>query len=415
MTQKNKPKQKPENKNQQNQREKKQFGKFKQGQQPLRQFEKNLKIKARKGTDAWKSKYKTIQRFLNHYARQTKSMKTRKVYLRTISRYTKHLDIEPDQLTQQTKEAIEQQLEDYRDQLLIEEKSRRYINSEIKRIESFYRTNNKDIEIDKLHIPTRYRKKQEYIPTKHEVHQIADAANSNRDRTIILSLWSSGLRINTLLALNIKDIQQELKQDHEVIKLPVYPEMKQRLEGACKGKIPYYSFICKQATKALKTYLNERKTKYGELKPEHPLFHSEWNQYENRNQERVTRSSISRKIKKAAKHAEIDKHQHISPHTLRKAFKSQLRTETETGEILDRGTQEFFMGHVLPGSEDPYYDKTKTKYHRKQYKKIDFTTTPPTEEKDKIIEPKKLQKHLNKGWKYIEKINENQIIIRKKQ
>lgn len=39
---------------------------------------------------------------------------------------------------------------------------------------------------------------------------------------------------------------------------------------------------------------------------------------------------------------------------------------------LDPKDQEFFMGHILPGSQDTYYDKTKIEEMRIKYLKIEF-------------------------------------------
>lgn len=38
-----------------------------------------------------------------------------------------------------------------------------------------------------------------------------------------------------------------------------------------------------------------------------------------------------------------------------------------------KGTQEFLFDHILPGSQDAYYDKTKTEFHRVEYMKLNFS------------------------------------------
>ncbi|MGC9444055.1 MAG: hypothetical protein ACP5E9_03865 [Candidatus Methanospirareceae archaeon] len=61
--------------------------------------------------------------------------------------------------------------------------------------------------------------------------------------------------------------------------------MKDRVPDACKGSIPYYAFICGEATEGLRAYLKERKERFGNLNPEEPLFCSEWTLW--KTQERV--------------------------------------------------------------------------------------------------------------------------------
>ncbi|MHA1753993.1 MAG: hypothetical protein ACTSYR_00520, partial [Candidatus Odinarchaeia archaeon] len=78
-------------------------------------------------------------------------------------------------------------------------------------------------------VPIRYRKVPEYIPTKEEVYRMADAAGSLRNRAITLVLWSSGLRVSTLCALNYGDVAEDLKRGEPPIMIPVYPEMKDRV------------------------------------------------------------------------------------------------------------------------------------------------------------------------------------------
>lgn len=151
--------------------------------------------------------------------------------------------------------------------------------------------------------------------------------------------------------------------------------MKERVPDACKGRIPYYTFICPEAGEALRAYLKERVEKYGPIGFDEPLFHSQWNQWPSseRAKRRLNRRTIGKIVKNAAKLAGIKQWMHVTPHCLRKAFESVLRSPTVDGGRLDKGTQEFFMGHILPGRQDVYYDKTKIEFHREEYAKLDFS------------------------------------------
>jgi hypothetical protein len=77
---------------------------------------------------------------------------------------------------------------------------------------------------------------------------MAYAAGSTRNQALVLATYTSGLRNSTLRALRYKDVKAELAQRFDVIKVPVYPAMKDVDPGACKGNITYYTFKLLYAT-----------------------------------------------------------------------------------------------------------------------------------------------------------------------
>ena len=76
-------------------------------------------------------------------------------------------------------------------------------------------------------------------------------------------------------------------------------------------------------------------------------------------------------VKRAAKNAGIAQWKDVTAHGLRKAFESALRNNR-----LDIKDQEFLMGHILPGSQDAYYDKTKVEEMRAKYARVEFFPQP---------------------------------------
>jgi hypothetical protein len=60
----------------------------------------------------------------------------------------------------------------------------------------------------------------------------------------------------------------------EVVRLPVTPDMKRIDPGACKGNIPYYSFISRETVQALKEYFSQRELLYKSIGDDEPLFAS---------------------------------------------------------------------------------------------------------------------------------------------
>jgi integrase len=226
---------------------------------------------------------------------------------------------------------------------------------------------------------------------------MADAAGSLRDRAIILSLWSSGVRVSTLCALDYRDVVTELENDEPHVMIPIYPEMKTRVADSCKGLIAYYTFISAQAGNSLRNYIRERE-EGSKLGRQDALFCSNWNLWlsEERSRKRIGRRGIELIVKKSAKLGGILQWKHVTPHCLRKSFKSILRSNTKDGGRLDSGTQEFLMGHILSGTQDAYYDKTKVDFHRDEYAKLDFSISRISRKiTDKLIDIPELEKYLS--------------------
>lgn len=150
--------------------------------------------------------------------------------------------------------------------------------------------------------------------------------------------------------------------------------MKMRVPGACKNNISYFTFACEEAAKALRLYLRERVEKFGLIEPYEPLFCSEYNQIDlhERKLKFMTPRQVQRIVKEAAKKAGIVNWMYVTPKSLRKTYESVLRNELLDGGRLDIKTQEFLMGHTLPGSQDTYYDKTKFEQLRLEYSRLNF-------------------------------------------
>ena len=168
------------------------------------------------------------------------------------------------------------------------------------------------------------------------------------------------------------EVAGELGQ--QCVRFPVFPEMKERVPDACKGSIPYYTFISHEATEVLKSYLRQREERFGRIGPNEPLFSSDWTLWKRKERpmRRPATQTINRILKSAARTAGIAEWKHISAHCLRKSFESVLRSPTVDGGRMDIGTQQFLFGHILPGSMDTYYDKTSVEYHRAEYMKLNF-------------------------------------------
>lgn len=328
--------------------------------------------------DDWTSEYVSVNLLLKHLSRKCRSEASRRAYLRQVYSFCISKGLTPDELVELPKDRIEKLVQEHADEYNDSEHSIRYVNNIIHLLKTFFKVNGfkgaKALEIESYYMPSRYRKRPEYVPKKHETYMMADSACSLRDRAIILTLYSSGLRNSTLRALLYKDVGHELSKNIDNIMIPVHPEMKLVDPNACKNNIPYYTFICDEAIQALNLYVRERKEKYGKILGCEPLFTSEYNQIsrEERSSRIMSPRHLQQVVKQAAQRAGIPKCRHVTPHCLRKSFESVLHSELVDGGRLDPKIQDFFIGHILPGSQDAYFDRNDVEQLRAEYAKLNF-------------------------------------------
>ena len=329
--------------------------------------------------DGWSSDILCISILLRHLSRCSKSISTRRNYLQQIRSFCLWTSLRPCDLVQLTKERAETLVQQYADTYNNKNYSRRTANNVLTVLRTFFEVNGykgqNKLDIEHYYTPKRYRKTNERVPRRHEIYIMADSAISLRNRAIILTLFSSGLRNSTLRAIRYKDVKEELIKGITNIKIPVYPEMKDVDSNACKYSLPYYTFICEEATEAIKLYLKERADKYGLINDEDPLFASEYNQLEksNRSSKFLTSRQIQKIIKTTAKLSGLDDWLDVKPHSLKKSFESVIRSETHDGNRLDPKVQDFLMGHALMGSQDYYFDYTMVEEIRLEYSKLKFS------------------------------------------
>jgi integrase len=334
--------------------------------------------------EGWKSEYHTVQKLMNHLARRIKSEGSRECYLSWLYRFCRKVGRNPDELVEMEKHELKESMQDFVDET--GRSSGETGNLARAALGAFLRSNGFDggdrpvIQIKGFFSPARKAiEMSDYVPSREEIYRMANTGRVNnlRDRAVILFLYTSGLRQGTLRGLRYKDVRQELEQGTIPLKVPVYPEMKRVLPDACKGAVPYYTFITKEAVDALSAYLAEVRAQVGSLEEEDVLFNG-WKQNRpiRENRGPMGRSTMERIAKQAALRAGIERWGDVHPHCLRKAFESVLREENSDGRRLDTKTQEFLMGHILPGAQENYYDRSKVDWLRKEYAKLNFSASP---------------------------------------
>lgn len=315
---------------------------------------------------------------LAHLARKTRSESSRVMHLRNLYKFCLFCKKMPDDFIKMKKKEIELLVQRYTDSFNDGSHSPHYVNSALSLSVVFFIANGfrkgRALDVQRVYVPPRYRKSPEYIPTKNEIFEMADCAGSLRDRAIILTLFSSGLRNSTLRALLFRDVKNELMNGVNNIRLPIYLEMKSLVPSACKRNIPYYTFICDEASKALRLYIKERIELHGAIQDTDPLFASSYNQISKRerNSAFLSQRELQYVVKFAAHAAGVAQWKAVHPHCLRKAFETALHSPLIDGTNLDGKVQTFLLGHLLPGSDEPYFDKSKIEEFRALYAKLNF-------------------------------------------
>lgn len=314
----------------------------------------------------WNSEYISVQNVLKHLQRKamgygTPSYSTVGLYVAIMAQFCRFTGKNPDQLVALAKDELEVLIHSYLDQSLAKGLSRKTVKTRRSFLLLHFKKNGfkgeRALDIEVYSVPARYRKAPEHIPNSEEILRMADAAVSVRDRAMILCLYTSGLRDSTIRALRYKDVKDDLNSD--TILVPVYPEMKKVLDKACKNSIPYFTFFDALSTEALRSYLRDRERRFGPMGDEEVLFPpgagaSHLARYRSRLKP-LGDADLNRVIKKAAQNAGIKEWKAIHPHALRKSFEEGVRRRRPDGTMMGEKDQEFLMGHILPGSQDPYY------------------------------------------------------------
>lgn len=153
-----------------------------------------------------------------------------------------------------------------------------------------------------------------------------------RDRAILETLYSAGLRVSELVALNQEYL--DLNDGTAVVR--------------GKGKKERIALLGPQALKAVEAYLHERKLQKSLKVKENPAI------FLNKNGTRLTTRSVGRLLEKYIKLAGMDSR--TTPHTLRHTFATHL---LDAGADI-RGVQEL-LGHSSLGTTQIYTHVTTTR------------------------------------------------------
>jgi site-specific recombinase XerD len=352
-------------------------------------------LKVRWTGEVFVSKFGCVQNLIDYlWLRKSGSKRSVILYCWFLAKLCRWAKLSPEDLLSKSREELEQLLQKFLDEVHSRSRrhgiSARHVNTAMACLKTFFRKNdfnrenNLELRLQSYYQAPRTRNRPQYVPTLAEACLMSERAGSKRNRAVIKTLKSTGLRNSALRAMIVKDVIKELEEGYENLLIKVEPEWNKRIPGACKNSIPYYTFTSADATQAIREMLDERKERLDEEKKRsdekkkksdsvgeyEPLFISEGSQMNKKSS--LSDRELQEIVKNAAKEAGIKDWKHVTPHSLRKVFESILRSPMKNGGRMDPKDQEFLMGHILPGTQDAYYDWTKINKLRSEFSKLVF-------------------------------------------
>ncbi len=294
------------------------------------------------------SGYRSVQNWLNRLRRRGSRSSTHSC-LSALGRLVKETGLDPDALVVLSPEDGARRVQGLCDGLNAKG-GWQFARTSGFRLTAFFKANG--LEVGKLlDLDYRGMERVEYVPSKDEVYRMADVSGL-RDRAIILTLYGSGLRNSTLRALRSGDVKEQFEKDINPLRIHVTGELRRADPDACKEWVEYWTFLTGEPLEALKAYMRNR----GPIRDEEPLFAPEGrNLTPEMRREPVSKSTLLRVVKNAARRAGLREWRAIRVHSLRKTFPSILDSGHHGGGQIAEDDKEYLMGHTLPGQKAPYH------------------------------------------------------------
>lgn len=229
----------------------------------------------------------------------------------------------------------------------------------------FYEAHDREIKLkraERFRTPPRRKVSIEYVPMKPDVYRMAELSNTLRNKSVILSLFQSGVRVGCLCKWTYDMVADQLYPELQVpVQLRITPELDSKLN--LYGLDYYVTFLGAEAAEALRDYIESRKRQGWKPKPKDPIYIPESNVSRH---PRLDTGSVWEVVKASAEKAGL-KSEGIWTHTLRKSFRKVLNSSP-----IDEDTKEALMGHKLPGSRGSYFDYHDLDEVSQKYQQADF-------------------------------------------
>jgi integrase len=303
-----------------------------------------------------------IEGYESHY--------TRDQFLRTLHVFVQRSGVKPDGLLGLKPERIRRLVVEVARQTRDEGKHA-WASALIKSVKSFCRYHGVELKFRRGETVRARRKRigEEMVPNAEQIYRMVEHARSLRDKAIILCMWQSGVRIGCLVNWNFRLVRDQLFPENGEMKVPVRLKITEEIESKLRNYDMgyYYTFLGREASEALKKYLQWRIERGEKLGDENPIFVSNSTTVKG---QRLRLGSIREMIKRCAEKVGLNP-KGIWPHCLRKAFRKALNNTD-----IDEDTKEALMGHKLPGSRGSYFDYHDVDEVEGKYIRINFS--PPT-------------------------------------
>jgi integrase len=321
----------------------------------------------RKFAREWVKKYPSISKIYDAIAgpRRMGSEETVVNYVKAVRKFCRFNGLEdPEELLQKLQNGDVnpgKKVDAYIDYALTEKKlAHGHVRGLVFGIKKWFELNGVIVNWDQIELPTSTEiSEDDRAPTKEELKRLLNHASSARDRAIIYTDTSSGLRIGTLLSLKISDADFTYP---DVARFTIERKRGRKFSTSRKGSQGrlFVSWITPEARMALQQYLKEREAAKEKLTPESPLFTDAY--YKGKF---ITVEDIERVWARLLRRAGLAEKSHkwfiLHIHTLRKYFRSNC-----VG--VDISYRERWMGHKGLYLDMSYF-RAEEQLHLNEYRK----------------------------------------------
>lgn len=315
------------------------------------------------------SQYPSIKRFEKLLRRGRITPKTVEDYTKSVKRLCDILGHKDPENALDVIRKIENR-EVYFDELIETLRDKGRSNSAIvnmyKGVKSWLWLNKVDVDWRDVILPSIERQVEDRAPTKEELRRIINVSNL-RDKALILTAISSGMRRNTLLTLKVGDVNFEYPDVARIVVKRQYEVEGKKFKSGrkiSKKRNFYATFITPEARKTLEEYIEQRKRLGEDVNENSPLFtsirHADLGTFLNAN---YLSLHWGRLLKKAGLTTKSGKWHVIHLHTLKKFAETQF-----INAGIKPSYREFWLGHKGAYLESNYFRGEESE-HLKEYRK----------------------------------------------
>jgi integrase len=365
---------------------------MKPGQKPKEKPKDSSLIGMRRYAWTWIEQYPSVAKVNEAIAgaRRMGSSGTVENYVKAIRRFVAFLKLEdPETALQKLLNGevnAQVKADAFIDYLLDKEKGLGYAHGTARNyvfgIRKWFDLNGVRVDWNKIELPTSTEiSEDDRVPTKEELKLLLNHAASARDRFVIYGGTSSGLRIGTLLSLNVGDVDFNYP---DVARITVERKRGRKFSSKRSGTAGrlFCTFITPEAKTALQQYLEERKAAGEKLGPESLLIGDAYHKGRRETVEGYEKV-WARLLRRAGLAEKCKRWFFLHIHTLRKYFRSNC-----VG--IDASYRERWMGHK-GGYLDISYFKAEEPLHLAEYRKaIPHLTIYATSTDEKNLRKKML-------------------------